>query len=130
MADFSCREARLIVEMDGSQHAESAADAIRDAWLEGQGYRVLRLWNADVVLRTNSVLATILAALPPSPRLRREGFGPLVGSEASPQGDGEGLAAEEIPPASPPHPRLSPRRADDEVVAALSPRAGRGDMTR
>ena len=59
IADFVCFEARLIVELDGSQHAESARDAVRDKWLADDGYRVLRVWNNDVVLRRQAVLEAI-----------------------------------------------------------------------
>ncbi len=55
---------RLIVELDGSQHAENAAyDARRDAFLRANGFRILRFWNGDVVHRTESVLETIFEAL-------------------------------------------------------------------
>ncbi len=125
VADFCCRDAKLIIEVDGGQHAESEHDRLRDAWLTGQGYRVLRFWNAEVMTNTAGVLDTILAALPPSPRLRGEGRTPLAGGEASPQGEGEG-AIRVTSPAPPPHPRLPPRFADDRVGKTLSPQAGRG----
>jgi very-short-patch-repair endonuclease len=49
-ADFCCHHAKLIVEVDGSQHAEQVRyDAARTADLEGRGFRVLRFWNADVL---------------------------------------------------------------------------------
>ena len=60
--DFVCFEHRLIVECDGSQHAESVRDGVRDAWLASQGFRVLRFWNHDVLKQRESVMATILAA--------------------------------------------------------------------
>ena len=64
IADFICLAAKLIVEIDGGQHAESAeADAARTAWLEGQGFRVLRFWNNDAMANTDGVLEEILAAL-------------------------------------------------------------------
>ncbi|GJE38609.1 hypothetical protein KHHGKMAE_2684 [Methylobacterium persicinum] len=126
VADFRCRDARLVVEVDGGQHAESDHDRVRDAWLKAQGYRVLRFWNAEVMTNTIGVLDTILSALPPSPRLRGEGRAPLAGGEASPEGDGEGGPPDETPPATPPHPRLPPRFADDKVGKTLSPQAGRG----
>ena len=63
VVDFVCFRARLIVEADGSQHAESAADAKRDAWLQAQGFRVLRFWNNDVLANTKGVAEAILAAL-------------------------------------------------------------------
>ena len=62
-ADFACREARLVVEVDGSQHVESERDKVRDAFLAARGYRVLRFWNNDVLRNTDSVLETIFAAL-------------------------------------------------------------------
>ncbi|MCJ2026484.1 endonuclease domain-containing protein [Methylobacterium sp. J-067] len=126
VAAFCCREARLIVEVDGGQHAESEHDRLRDAWLKDQGYRVLRFWNAEVMSNTAGVLDTILAALPPSPRKRGEGRAPFVGGEASPKGEGEGAMTDETPPATPPHPRLPPRFADNKVGKTLSPQAGRG----
>ena len=64
IADFACFAARLIVELDGGQHAQDAdADAARTAWLEGQGFRVLRFWNNDVLANTEGVLERILEAL-------------------------------------------------------------------
>jgi very-short-patch-repair endonuclease len=49
IVDFVCFERRLIIEADGSQHAESAYDLARDGWLRSQGFEVLRLWN-NIVL--------------------------------------------------------------------------------
>ena len=61
-ADFCYRDGKLIVELDGSQHAESKRDARRNAYLLSQGYRVLRFWNQDVSADIDSVCETILAA--------------------------------------------------------------------
>ncbi|GJD75469.1 endonuclease domain-containing protein [Methylobacterium goesingense] len=127
IADFTCREARLIIEADGSQHAENARDQDRDAWLRERGYRVLRFWNSDIMQQTDRVTATILAALPPSPRSRGEDAEPLVGFGVSPKGEGEGGHPEEPRPAAPPHPR-SARLGPDEGAEALSPQAGRGEV--
>jgi very-short-patch-repair endonuclease len=63
ICDFVCRERRLIVEVDGGQHNESAADAIRDRRLMDEGYRVLRFWNNDVLGNIEGVLMTIQAEL-------------------------------------------------------------------
>ena len=63
ICDFVCREQRLIVEVDGGQHNESAADAIRDRRLTEEGYRVIRFWNNDVLGNTEGVLMTIQAEL-------------------------------------------------------------------
>ena len=62
-ADFLCREAMLVVEVDGSQHAQSERDRRRDDFLSGKGYRVLRFWNEDVMQRMSDVCETILAAI-------------------------------------------------------------------
>ncbi len=64
MVDFYCPEARLIVELDGGQHAERIADdAERTTWLESHGYRVVRIWNSDVLGNIEGVLTRILSAL-------------------------------------------------------------------
>jgi very-short-patch-repair endonuclease len=63
IADFACLEAKLIIELDGSQHADSATDAVRDAWFTAHGYRVLRFWNNDVLQNTDGVFLTIIEAL-------------------------------------------------------------------
>lgn len=48
IADFACRHAKLVVEIDGGQHAESQHDAARDEWLRSEGWTVFRVWNSDV----------------------------------------------------------------------------------
>jgi very-short-patch-repair endonuclease len=63
IVDFACRERRLIVELDGGQHADSTRDVARDQWLAEHGYRVLRFWNNDVMANIDGVLETIAAAL-------------------------------------------------------------------
>lgn len=65
IVDFACFSARLIVEADGSQHAENPDDLIRTAWLEGEGFRVLRFWNNDILLNPEGIATAILVALPP-----------------------------------------------------------------
>ncbi len=62
-ADFACRESRLVVELDGSQHAGSEYDRLRDNFLVHEGWSVLRFWNTDALLQRDAVLDTILAAL-------------------------------------------------------------------
>ena len=59
ICDFVCRERRLVIEVDGGQHNESAADAIRDRRLMDEGYRVLRFWNNDVLGNTEGVFTAI-----------------------------------------------------------------------
>lgn len=61
IVDFVCHEKRLVVEVDGGQHADSAKDLERDQWLKNAGYRVLRYWNNDVLKNPGGVLESILA---------------------------------------------------------------------
>ena len=62
VADFACIDAMLIVELDGGQHAEEG-DAARTAFLEGQGFHVLRFWDNDVLNKTEAVLEAIVNAV-------------------------------------------------------------------
>jgi very-short-patch-repair endonuclease len=61
--DFICFERRFIVEIDGSQHADSKRDAARDTVLKAEGFQVVRYWNNDVLQRPTGVLEDILAKL-------------------------------------------------------------------
>lgn len=64
VTDFCCPKRKLVVELDGGQHAEEiAADQKRSRFLEAQGYRVLRFWNHDVLSDTASVLERIAEVL-------------------------------------------------------------------
>jgi very-short-patch-repair endonuclease len=63
ICDFVCREKLLIIEVDGGQHNESAADAIRDRRLIEEGYKVIRFWNNDVLGNIEGVLLTIQSEL-------------------------------------------------------------------
>jgi very-short-patch-repair endonuclease len=62
-ADFACRGQKLVVELDGSQHAESSYDRRRDEFMRGEGFSVLRFWNLDALRNKRGVCETILAAL-------------------------------------------------------------------
>jgi very-short-patch-repair endonuclease len=62
-ADFACRKQMLVVEVDGSQHAQSSYDRERDAVMAELGWSVLRVWNGDVLTERRAVLDTVLAAL-------------------------------------------------------------------
>ncbi len=59
IADFVCLEHRLIVEVDGGQHLQSADDDQRTRWLELNGFRVLRFWNNDVLKNRQGVCEAI-----------------------------------------------------------------------
>jgi very-short-patch-repair endonuclease len=62
--DFYCAEARLVVEVDGSQHMDAVRyDERRTLAIQAAGLRVLRFWNDDVLARTDAVLEAIAAAL-------------------------------------------------------------------
>jgi very-short-patch-repair endonuclease len=65
IADFACVEAKLIVEAEGGQHAaQQSYDDHRTGIFAGEGYRVLRFWNNDILNNPEGVLQTISAALP------------------------------------------------------------------
>jgi very-short-patch-repair endonuclease len=85
IVDFVSFERRLIFEVDGGQHADSEADQRRTRWLEGEGFRLLRFWNNEVLKNTSGVLETILSAIAdPSPGT------PLRGAPPSPtRGEGK-----------------------------------------
>ena len=73
VVDFVCIESRLLIEIDGGQHAgQVKSDQLRTDQLEKLGYTVIRFWNSDVLTQTDAVLTAILQALdaaqPPSPQ--------------------------------------------------------------
>jgi very-short-patch-repair endonuclease len=63
IVDFACTKHHLVIEADGGQHDESKSDARRTAWLESQGWRVIRFWNNDILANTEGLVSTILEAL-------------------------------------------------------------------
>jgi very-short-patch-repair endonuclease len=70
IADFACIDKRCVIELDGGQHqVQLAYDEKRTAYMQSQGWRVLRFWNNEVVENLNGVLAKIsevLSTQPPS----------------------------------------------------------------
>jgi very-short-patch-repair endonuclease len=66
-ADFVCRERHFVVEVDGGQHADSAADARREAAMHDLGYRTIRVWNNDVLGNIAGVLEMLRAELEEAP---------------------------------------------------------------
>jgi len=75
--DLVARTPKLIIELDGGQHAESAQDVARTHYLEARGYRVIRFWNNEVLGNLDGVVAEIervLATIPsPAPSRKRKG---------------------------------------------------------
>ena len=106
-ADFASHRAKLVVEVDGSQHLDATElDAARTRFLNGAGYRVLRFWNNDVLQNMDGVLAAIAAKLP----------SPLVG-EGGPKGRMRGSARQGRARASGPHPHpIPPHKGEGEAV--------------
>ena len=84
VVDFCCESARLVVELDGGQHLEQIVkDEKRTAFLEAKGFRVVRFWNDDVLVRGDVVLGEILRCLAtPHPNLLP------VGGAREPAGSG------------------------------------------
>ena len=83
IADFVCLEKKLIIELDGGQHAlpgEILKDRQRDAWLEKEGYTVVRFRDNEVVMNTLRVLDTIGERLHRTPSPQSP---PLKGGEVS-----------------------------------------------
>ena len=65
IVDFACLEIGLVIEADGGQHMEQQVyDQARTCWLQANGYRVLRFWNDDLLLRMPDVLEQIIRHLP------------------------------------------------------------------
>jgi very-short-patch-repair endonuclease len=87
IVDFFCPEASLIIEVDGGQHTSTETeDEARTRWLAARGYRVMRLWNNDVLGNTDGVLLTIrdsLRGLTPHPNPPPQG-GRERGDEVAP----------------------------------------------
>ena len=83
IADFACREADLVIELDDGQHAENMQDNLRTATLAEHGYDVIRFWNNDVLTNLDGTLQVIAARLSeaPSPGLR------FAKPDLSPQGE-------------------------------------------
>jgi hypothetical protein len=65
IADFACADARLVIEADGSQHAEDAEyDGQRERAFASLGWRTLRFWNNEITENLEGVLTVIANALP------------------------------------------------------------------
>ena len=78
IADFASHRAKLVIEVDGGQHT-AEVDALRTEVIQGEGYRVLRFWNNDVLGNPDGTWTVIIAALldrhpAPTPPHRGEGL--------------------------------------------------------
>ena len=78
ITDFTCLEAKLVIEIDGGYHSEpiqQESDALRQQWLEKQGFRVLRFKNEEVLFNTEKVINLIQTIISnkPSPSLGGSG---------------------------------------------------------
>jgi len=87
IVDFACLSQKLILEIDGGQHADNEADRVREQKLREKGFKVLRFWNNDVLKRTDTVLELVMAALKDDQQ-----NSPFPGAPPSPQ-RGEGKRA-------------------------------------
>jgi very-short-patch-repair endonuclease len=68
VVDFLCVKSRLIIEIDGGQHATAVeADEERTTWLKSRRFRVIRFWNNEVLENIEGVLAAILREVEASP---------------------------------------------------------------
>ena len=72
VADFASIEHRVVVELDGGQHADSAYDRRRDDFMRDAGWRVLRFWNNDVMKNREGVLLMLQQAVALTPTLSRK----------------------------------------------------------
>jgi len=90
IVDFVWHAGKLVIEVDGSQHGETRRDydSRRTAWLQSQGYQVLRFWNNDVLRSPSSVSEAILAARHQPPVMLDDPT-----PTPSPQGGGEQACA-------------------------------------
>jgi very-short-patch-repair endonuclease len=78
--DFTCFDAKLIIELDGGRHAEAQEpDLLRDGWLQNEGYPVLRIWTKEMLENETVVMEKILQMLTLSP-----GHSPVKGEGTRP----------------------------------------------
>lgn len=70
IVDFVCFSKKLVIELDGGQHADAihvTKDAARDAWLTAEGFTVLRFWDNEIFQNMDGVGEKIIKTLTPSP---------------------------------------------------------------
>jgi very-short-patch-repair endonuclease len=118
VADFACFELGLVIELDGGQHVDRASlDDARTLRIEANGYRVLRFWNDDVLLRTNAVMDEVYRQVdmlsrakstPPRPSAARRGGSDATAPPPARRGRLGGGASARVEKSTPPRP--SPAR--------------------
>ena len=67
IVDFVCFENKLVIEVDGGQHASKLNDKERERWLKKRGFKVIRFWNNDVLKDIESVLRSVWEEISISP---------------------------------------------------------------
>ena len=120
IADFCDHSAKLVIEVDGGQHGEDDQrrhDDERTAWLNGEGYQVVRFWNGDVLTNLDGVMTSILIALG---LIRTAAASPetIAGYSPPPRGEGSGVGGS--PTAAtcgPPRASMVDAEAEDEHTA-------------
>ena len=105
IVDFSIASRKLVIEVDGGQHAEGA-DAERDAWIASQGWQTLRFWNTDVFGNLEGVTETIVRACGADPNAPLRGAPHPRPLPVNEEGGASGNAGAE-PGGSPPPVRRS-----------------------
>ncbi|MDO8477704.1 MAG: DUF559 domain-containing protein [Candidatus Rokubacteria bacterium] len=98
IADFCCTEGKLVIELDGGQHAlRLREDQVRTQYIESQGYRILRFWDNEALANTEGVLLRIVEALGangtspspcPLPKGERESGRPIRMKPSPQRGEG------------------------------------------
>ena len=63
IADFASHKCKVVIEVDGGQHADSLADEARTRMIESYGYQVIRFWNNEVLSNTDGIVLRIAEAL-------------------------------------------------------------------
>ena len=110
IADFACLDARLVVEIDGSQHGDER-DVRRERWLREQGFRVSRFWNNEVASNIEGVYARISSE--------------LLASSSGTAGDSPWSRAQSARSAGHPHPNPSPVKGEGQKHTQQAPARSR-----
>jgi very-short-patch-repair endonuclease len=110
-ADFASHSAKLIIEIDGGQHAiVMGRDAARTSFLGREGFRVIRFWNNDVLANTAGVIDRIAEALSEaSPLVGEVGGGSAASAAEKNPSLASSAAAAAAPPPNPPHKGEGPK---------------------